>query len=388
MKIGHVIHSLCCGGAETMVFGLARECALAGHTVEVIRLDKATGSLYEAKAVESLQEVGIATYSLDRRPGSSVFGLTAVAKLWLLAQMKRFDVIHSHVGPSDAFTGLARQFSPAPFDHVLTVHSTKEIRSKVANLLCGRPTVVYCSRASERAVKLRHHRSVIIPNGIPLAKYRYSPSSRIALRAALGLPESAFVVISVGNLREGKNYDCAISGIAADRNIVAEADIHYLICGDGPEGQRLKTKVRELGLVDRIHFLGVRIDVADLLSAADLFLSTSLFEGMPLSVLEALAASLPCLLSPLEEHREITEGVPCVELLTANSPKAVARGLRTATRNRPKRNELVAIRGSALEPFEIAHCASAYLALYEELRMARSGLSKCLTAANSSGQLR
>jgi glycosyltransferase involved in cell wall biosynthesis len=195
------------------------------------------------------------------------------------------------------------------------------------------------------------------------------------------------VAISVGNLREGKNYDCAISGIAGDRNILAEADIHYLICGDGPESQRLKTKVRELGLIDRIHFLGVRTDVPDLLSAADLFLSTSLYEGMPLAVLEALAASLPCLLSPLEEHREVTEGVPCVELLTTNSPEAVTGGLRTATSNRPNRSELLTIRGSALERFEIANCASAYLALYEELRIARSGSSKCLTAASSSEQL-
>jgi glycosyltransferase involved in cell wall biosynthesis len=386
MKIGHVIHSFCSGGAETMVFGLARECALAGHAVEVIRLDRATGSRYEAKAVESLQEVGIATYSLDRKPGSSVLGLTAAAKLWLLAQRKEFDVIHSHVALSDAFTGLVRQFSPAPFEHVLTVHSTKEVRSSVTDLLCGRPTVVYCSRASARAVKMRQNRSVIIPNGIPLAKYRHSQSSRIALRAALGLPESAFVVISVGNLREGKNYDCAISGIAADRNLLGEANIHYLICGDGPESQRLKTKVRELGLIDRIHFLGVRNDVADLLSAADLFLSTSLYEGMPLAVLEALAASLPCLLSPLEEHREVTEGVPSVELLTTNSPEAVARGLRIATSNRPKRSELLTIRGSALEPFEIANCAKAYLALYAELRVARSALSKCLTGARSSEQ--
>jgi glycosyltransferase involved in cell wall biosynthesis len=369
-----------------MVFGLARECALAGHAVEVIRLDKATASLYEAKAVELLKEAGIATYCLDRKPGSSVFGLTAAAKLWLLAQRKRFDVIHSHLGLSDAFTGLVRQFSPAPYEHVLTVHSTKMIRSRVAKLLCGSPTVVYCSRASAGAVKMRHNRSVIIPNGIPLAKFRYSQSSRVALRASLDLPESAFVAISVGNLRVGKNYDCAISGIAADRNILAEANIHYLICGDGPESQRLKTKVTELGLIDRVHFLGVRNDVADLLSAADLFLSTSLFEGMPLAVLEALAASLPCLLSPLEEHREVTEGVPCVEQLTTNSPEAVARGLRTAASNRPKRSELLTIRGSALEPFEIANCAKAYLALYAELKMARYGKSKFLTAASSSEQ--
>src|ERR1700688_2008655 len=148
MEHRHVIHSFCSGGAETLVFGLPRGCALAGHSVEVIRLDKATGSLYETKAVELLQEVGIATYSLGRKPGSSVFGLTAAAKLWSLAQMKRFDIIHSHVGLSDAFTGLVRRLSPAAFDHVLTVHSTKEIRSIVGNLLCGRPTVVYCSRAS------------------------------------------------------------------------------------------------------------------------------------------------------------------------------------------------------------------------------------------------
>jgi glycosyltransferase involved in cell wall biosynthesis len=386
MRIGYVVHNLCSGGAEKMVFGLARESALAGHTVDVILIDRLTGSSYEAKAVELLQQVGVTTHSLNRRPGSSVFGSIAAAKLWSLAQLKRFDVIHSHIALSDAFTGLVRRFSPAPFEHVLTVHNTRDTRSRVSNFLCGLPTVVYCSRASERAVKLRHHRTAIIPNGIPLAEYRYSESSRIALRAALGLSESAFVVISVGNLREQKNYDCAINGIAGDRNILAEANIHYLICGDGPDSQRLKTEVRELGLVDRIHFLGVRTDVRDLLSAADLFLSSSLYEGMPLAVLEALAASLPCLLSPLEEHREITDGVPGVELLTTNFPEAIASGLRAATSRRPNRSELLTIRGSALERFEIANCASAYLALYEELRIARCRSSKCFSAANGSGQ--
>jgi glycosyltransferase involved in cell wall biosynthesis len=383
MKIGHVIPYLGSGGAETMACTLAREYALSGHSVEVIRLDKATGSSYEAMAVELLHEVGITTRTLDRKPGSSAFGLTVAARLWWLAQMKQFDVIHSHLGLSDTFAGLVRRFTPAPFEHVLTVHSTKEVRRSLSKFLCGCSTVVYCSRASEKGIKLRHHRSVIIPNGIPLERYRYSPSRRIALRAALGLSASAFVVISVGSMLNGKNYDCAIGGIAADRNILTEADIHYLICGDGLERERLSIRVSELGLADRIHFLGVRTDVPDLLSAADLFLSTSLYEGMPLAVLEALAASLPCLLSPLEEHREIAEGMQFVELLGTNAPEAVARGLRTATRNRPERNDLLAMRGPALESFEIARCASAYLALYKELRMVRSGMSKSLTAAKS-----
>jgi glycosyltransferase involved in cell wall biosynthesis len=386
MKIGQVIYSIRSGGAETLALGLAREFASAGHTVEVIRLDQSTGISYEARAMESLQEVDISTCSLDRRVGSSVFGMTVAAKLWWLAQRRRFDVIHSHLGLPDAFVGLVRRFTPAPFDHVMTVHTAKEVRGSVIKFFSGSPTVVYCSQESERCIRQKHLRSVIIPNGIPLARYRYSQLRRIALRVALGLPESAFVVISVGNLLYGKNYDCAINGIAADRNMLAQADIHYLICGDGTEGQRLKIKVNELGLADRIHFLGVRTDVPDLLSAADLFLSTSTYEGMPLAVLEALAASLPCLLSPLKEHREIAEDIPFVEMLTPNAPEAVARGLRTATRNRPERSDVVTMRGPALEPFEIAHCASAYLALFEELRMARSGISKCLPAANSSGR--
>jgi glycosyltransferase involved in cell wall biosynthesis len=386
MKIGHVIYSLRSGGAETMALGLAREFALAGHTVEVIRLDQSTGISYEATAVELLQELGIATCSLDRKVGSSVFGVTAAAKLWWLAQRKRFDVIHSHLGLPDAFAGLVRRFTPVPFDHVMTVHTAKEVRSSIVKFLSGSPAVVYCSQESERCIKQRHRRSVIIPNGIPLALYRYSQSSRMSVRAALGLAESAFVVISVGNLLPGKNYDCAISGFAADRSTLVQADIHYLICGDGAEGSRLKIKVKELGLADRIHFLGVRTDVPDLLSAADLFLSTSTYEGMPLAVLEALAASLPCLLPPLEEHLEITEDIPFVDLLTTNVPDAVAKGLRTATRNRPERSRVLTMRGPALEPFEIARCARAYLALYQELRMARSGASKCLTTANSSGR--
>jgi glycosyltransferase involved in cell wall biosynthesis len=385
MKICQVIYNLECGGAEVLAMGLAREFALGGHTVEVIRLNEASGSSYEAMAIKSFDEVGITTCSLDRKHGTA--GLMSVAKLWREFQAKQFDLVHSHLSLPDAFTGLVKRFSFTSFDHVMTVHNTNEVRNGIIRLLPGRPTVVYCSRASENRNQVNHHRSVVIPNGIPVAKYRYSEPSRIRLRAALGLPDSAFVVISVGNLRGQKNHDCAVRGIAQDRKLLADADIHYLICGEGGaiETLNLKNRISELGLTDRVHLLGARTDIPELLSAADLFLSTSLHEGMPLAVLQAFAASLPCLLSPLEEHREIKEGMPVVELLAAIAPEAVAEGLRTAIMSLPSRNELSIARAPALERFEMSHCAARYLDLYQDLRSLRFEGSKCLSAANGSG---
>jgi glycosyltransferase involved in cell wall biosynthesis len=113
--------------------------------------------------------------------------------------------------------------------------------------------------------------------------------------------------------------------------------------------------------------MGQITDVGDVLSAADIFLSTSLHEGMPLAVLEAFATGLPCVLSPIEEHREIAANMDGTILLEETTPSAVAEALRSLIEQPALLRSFALSRKQQLERFTSKHCATAYSNLYQLL---------------------
>lgn len=117
--------------------------------------------------------------------------------------------------------------------------------------------------------------------------------SRGEILARLGVPESASVVVSVSWLVPRKRLELAIKAFARAQASAPETDWRYIICGDGPERTRLEKLVCELGVSDRVCFAGVRNDVRDILSAADLFLHASDGETCTYAITEAMCASLP-----------------------------------------------------------------------------------------------
>lgn len=122
-------------------------------------------------------------------------------------------------------------------------------------------------------------------------------------RSELGLNDSDFVCVSAGDLVARKNYETAIRAVAkADSE-----NIHYLICGEGPEEENLKRLADENGVADRIHFLGFRKDVKELMKISDLFLFTTVQEGLPRSMMEAMACGLPCVASKIRGNTDLIE---------------------------------------------------------------------------------
>lgn len=159
-----------------------------------------------------------------------------------------------------------------------------------------------------RKFKLRSNGKVyhVYGVGIDTENFKSETINRKELRASLGLTDTDFVCISMGDLIPRKNYSTAIKAIAKCGN----KSLHYLICGNGPELKNLKALTKSLNVRDQIHFLGFRSDIKELLRSADIFLLNSMQEGLPRSLMEAMASGLPCVVSKIRGNVDlIKDGV-------------------------------------------------------------------------------
>lgn len=134
----------------------------------------------------------------------------------------------------------------------------------------------------------------IIRNAIDMGKYQFSPENRQKHREELGL-KNQFVIGHVGRFETQKNHEFLIDIFAGILKKIPDAVL--LLVGDGVLKAQILKKVQNLGIEDHVIFAGVRSDVSELLSAMDLFLFPSLFEGLPFTLIEAQANGLPCVVS-------------------------------------------------------------------------------------------
>ena len=117
----------------------------------------------------------------------------------------------------------------------------------------------------------------------------------------LGVRDDEFVIVSSGDLIKRKNHSAAIDVVLKLEGI----NYKYLICGNGPEYDVLKNKIEKNNKKDAIRLLGFRSDVKEILKIADLFLFTSLQEGLPRSLMEAMSAGLPCVVSNVRGNNDL-----------------------------------------------------------------------------------
>lgn len=134
----------------------------------------------------------------------------------------------------------------------------------------------------------------IINNAIDVAAYTYDPTKRQEMRRQLGL-ENDFTIGHVGRFNQPKNHPFLIDIFAA--LLKKEPNAVLLLAGGGEDMPKIQAKAQALGVAEHVRFLGVRSDVADLMQAMDVFVFPSLYEGLPVTMVEAQASGLPCLIS-------------------------------------------------------------------------------------------
>lgn len=172
--------------------------------------------------------------------------------------------------------------------------------------------------------------------GIDTAQYDLSVKNREEKRMELNLTENDVALISMGDLIERKNYDTAIRAIAAAKNPA----LQYFICGKGPEEENLKTLAESLGVSEQIHFLGFRSDIKELLSAADIFLFATKQEGLPRSMMEAMASGLPCIASRIRGNTDLLDGIDGGYLCDTTDVSAYAKALNLLAKEKTLRETM------------------------------------------------
>ena len=152
-------------------------------------------------------------------------------------------------------------------------------------------------------------RASLLHNAVDLDLYRYNPEARSRIRAELGLSPQTKLVGHIGRFMTQKNHTFLLDIFAALHRRAPESVL--LLVGGGELEQPLREKAAALGLIDAVRFAGVRRDVPALLSAMDVFVFPSLYEGMPNTVIEAQATGLPCVIADT-----ITREAAITDLLT------------------------------------------------------------------------
>ena len=156
-----------------------------------------------------------------------------------------------------------------------------------------------CSEAAGRWV-YDNRDFFVIKNGIDCRKYRYNQNKSSKIRQTLSIPATAIVLVSVANFVEVKNHRFMITLM---RNLITINTDYYLICvGVGLLMDMAIRLVIENGLENNVRFLGMRNDVSDILSAGDIFIMPSLYEGFPYALVEAQASGLDCIVSSNVTH--------------------------------------------------------------------------------------
>lgn len=302
MRILFLSTSMGMGGADSQLMAAAQELRQAGHEVRIVSLTPLGPMGQQARAE------GLPTDSLEMRRGvPDPRGLVRLARL---VRAWRPDVVHSHMVHANLMARALRLVAPVPA-LVSTIHNIYEggaglmMGYRLSNRLVDRMTIV-SEAAAERFVRDRivpAELLTVVPNGVDTDRIAaVPPEARAAFRTSLG-PGPGFIWLAVGRFETAKDYPNMLRAFARVRG--GQPGAILLLVGRGSLQRETEALAAELGLDDAVRFLGVRSDVPVVMSAADGYVLSSAWEGMPMVLLEAAAAGLPIVATEVGGNREV-----------------------------------------------------------------------------------
>jgi glycosyltransferase involved in cell wall biosynthesis len=326
IRLLQLIDHLGNGGAERLQVTFAAAIDRARFDLHVCTLRPAPG----LSITPELRALGVPVTELNQR---NSYDIPALASLVSYIRRNRIDIIHTHLLASDVMGRMAGFLTGRPV--VSTIHNSREdldaepsrrqwLERWTARFMARRLVVVSALLREEIAswFRLPLERVVTIPNGVDIGRFRRGPDfdRQVVRRDLLGGDYP--LVANVARWTVQKDQKTLIDAA----RIIGESrpDVRFLLVGHGPLHDDLVAQAEALGVGDRIVFAGFRDDVADVLAASDLFVLSSLWEGMPIALLEAMAASCAAVCTDVGGVPQVLqEGVTGL-LVPPNDPPALA----------------------------------------------------------------
>jgi glycosyltransferase involved in cell wall biosynthesis len=368
IRIAYVLTSLGMGGAEKLALALGQRMAERGHSVALLALMPPVAEQWPT----NLERIHLDT---GRSPASFLNGL-ARARRFVAAF--RPDLIHGHCFHANMMARLLGLASRRPAV-ISTIHNVYEggwprmLAYRFTNGLSHRTVAVSRAAAArfERLGAVPAGKCSVIVNGVDEREFAPDPQRRLRARADLGFrnssQEAAFLWMTVGRIAPAKDYPNLLRAYAHVR--AGRPDAQLGIAGESAADDvaKLRSLAAELNLGDSVKWLGLRRDVSSLLDAADGFVLSSAWEGMPLAVAEAMAMEKPIVATEAGGVRELVGDAGLV--VPSRNPDALAAAmLDVMRRSREERCALGrAARLRVVERFSMSANADRWEALYRDL---------------------
>ena len=355
MKILQVIPYFCFGGAETMCENLTYALTELGHSVTVV-------SLYNERTpiARRMEAAGVKILYLDKKLG---LDLSMVPKLMEIMKQEKPDVVHSHLNVIKYAVAAAKLCGIKRCVHTVHNVAAEEAENRQQKLIStvffklGWSIPVALSPEVRRTIVefygLPEEKVPMICNGVDLNKC---------------LPKTGYVLseppvlLHVGRFNEQKNHKGLLEAFC--QVLKSHPDCLLKLIGDGELEEETKQYAKGLGIQEKVLFLGSRSDIYPILNEADIFLLPSKFEGMPMTIIEAMGTGLPIVATAVG-------GVPDMlthqesGLLVSEQPEAVAEAVCTLLESEALRRTLGSAAKVRSEAFGALHMAQAYSDVYK-----------------------
>lgn len=356
MKILHVITSLRTGGAEKLMVDLLPRLRDKGHQVDLLIFD-GTDTPFR----RDVEAAGIKVYDLGI--GGSVYSPLRLFKL--IPFLKRYHIVHTHNTAPQLFAALGSVLCSVVL--CTTEHNTSNRRrgwkwyAAIDRWMYNRYCKVICiSQKAEENLRKYIGKSkadiTTINNGVDVAKYASAEPSADLEAIAPGSRK----IIMVAGFRWEKDQDTLIRALK-----YLPQKFHLFLVGDGARRSELESLIAAEDVTSRVHLLGIRSDVAQLLHAADYIVMSSHFEGLSLSSVEGMSVGRPFLASDVDGLREVVTGAGV--LFPHQDAKAFADEILSLDSDSVRYRDVADCCARRASQFDISVMASSYDNCYKDI---------------------
>lgn len=363
MRVAHILSSFGMGGQERMVVDLAAQQIRHGHSVCGISLARGK----EGPHASSLREAGARVWRIAKTPGFDPKLALRISELLIREQI---ELVHTHNPQPLIYGAPAARLARARAVHTKHGANPDTVRRRLLRRAAGRFVDAYVAVSEATALIARAERECapdklhVIANGIDLTRFASTKTRRSELRRELGIAPDAWVMGTVGRLAPEKDQ-CNMIRAALP---LLRRGCHLLIAGGGPEREALVDLCTRLSCSHRVHLLGQRDDIPDILGALDVFVLSSRTEGLPLVIPEAMASGLPVVSTAVGGIASVVSHDKTGLLTPPGDIEQLMRALARVSQDRDWARAL----GSSARKVAIAHYSSErmmrdYSRLYEDV---------------------
>lgn len=361
------------GSTMNFFYDLIKELIEEGHEFDIACNENIS------PVADSFRQLNCGIYKISclRKPWS--FGnVKAIKEIKKLVMEHNYDIVHCHTPIAAMCTRVAcRSLRKKNVKVIYTAHGFHFFKgAPLLNWLVYFPIEWVCSFMTDVLVtinnedyqisekRLHAKKNIHVPGvGIDVKKYADVSIDLVQKRREINVPEDAVILLSVGELIKRKNHSIVFEILAKLNN----PSVHYCLAGRGDLMDDLKAFANTYHIENRIHFLGFRIDIAELCKAADIFVFPSIHEGLPVALMEAIASGLPCVASDIRGNHELVQNGVNGYLCDVRSEEEFRVAIEKLIRDKESMGDLRKINLDIIEPFDITHVNMVMKRIYENV---------------------